>query len=224
MLRRIIRSLNIRVIRWVYGGDSELYQIVARALSLSNSTIDITVKLYPPYRIDATTIDSFSYVAENSKISNTNIGKFCSIGPNLFCGWGIHPLNGISTNPMFYSTMRQNGTTLSQTNKVIERAPINIGNDVFIGMNVTILDGVTIGNGAVIGAGAVVSKDIPDYAIAVGCPVKIIGYRFENDTIEKLLQIKWWDFDMKDLQSVEQYFFEVQEFIKHAEKQKEILE
>ena len=66
-------------------------------------------------------------------------------------------------------------------------------NDVFIGANVTVLDGVTVGDGAVIGAGAVVSKDIPAYAIAVGCPIKIIKYRFSQDQIEALLKIKWYE-------------------------------
>ena len=92
--------------------------------------------------------------------------------------------------------------------------PINIGNDVFIGMNVTILDGVNIGDGAIIGAGAVVSKDIPPYAIAVGSPIRIIKYRFDQPEIDELLKIKWWDFSEDKLQDVEQYFFDPQAFIK----------
>lgn len=146
-------------------------------------------------------------------MSMTNIGKFCSIGPNLVCGWGIHPINGISTAPMFYSTKKQNGMTLSTVDKVEERKPISIGNDVFIGANVTVLDGVTIGDGAVIGAGAVVSKDIPPYAVAVGCPIRIIKYRFEHDQIDELQRIKWWEFDEEKLKEVEKMFFDVDEFI-----------
>lgn len=88
-----------------------------------------------------------------------------------------------------------------------------IGNDVFIGANVTILDGVTIGDGAVIGAGAVVSKDIPPYAIAVGSPIHIIRYRFDQETIDKLHRIQWWDFDESQLQDVEKMFFNIDEFI-----------
>jgi len=150
----------------------------------------------------------------NSWISQSEIGKFCSIGPNFLCGWGIHPTKGISTSPMFYSTMKQNGTTLSKVDKIEERKPIIIGNDVFIGANVTVLDGITIGDGAVIGAGAVVSKDIPPYAIAVGSPIKIIKYRFDNGQIAALLRIKWWEFDDDKLKDVEKMFFEVNDFIK----------
>lgn len=114
---------------------------------------------------------------------------------------------------MFYSTMKQNGMTLSATDKIEERKPIIIGNDVFIGANVTILDGIKIGDGAVIGAGAVVSKDIPPYAIAVGCPVSIIRYRFDNEQIDALKKIEWWTFDERKLKEVEKYFFDIEGFI-----------
>lgn len=183
-----------------------------------NSNISEKSKLYQNYRISNSKIGDYTYIAENSIVSITEIGKFCSIGPNFLCGWGIHPTNGISTSPMFYSKIKQNGMTLSETNKVEERKQINIGNDVFIGANVTVLDGVTIGNGAVIGAGAVVSRDIPDFAIAVGCPIKIVKYRFTEEEREKLKQIKWWQFDEKKLKDIERYFFDVDMFIKNIIK------
>lgn len=181
--------------------------------SLHKSNISKKAKIYPKYELKEAEIGDYSYVARNSHIQKTKIGKFCSLGPNLVCGWGIHPTDGISTHPMFYSTMKQNGVTLSAVNKVEELKPITIGNDVFIGANVTILDGVTIGDGAVIGAGAVVSKDIPPYAIAVGCPIKVIRYRFPDDTIEKLKRIEWWNFDDEKLKEVERYFFDVESFV-----------
>lgn len=169
--------------------------------------------LNEPYNIYSSGLGDYTYIAPNSKISLTTIGKFCSIGPNLVCGWGIHPTNGISTAPMFYSTNKQNGLTLSKSDKIKERKKISIGNDVFIGANVTILDGVVIGDGAVIGAGAVVSKDIPPYAIAIGCPIQINSYRFTIEQINSLLKIKWWDFDEVKLREVESLFFEVDKFI-----------
>lgn len=177
------------------------------------------VMIGAPSHIMQSAIGDYTYIAMNSFISMTTIGKFCSIGPNLVCGWGIHPTNGISTAPMFYSTMKQNGMTLSAVDKIEERKPISIGNDVFIGANVTILDGVTIGDGAVIGAGAVVSKDIPPYAIAVGCPIDIKRYRFPSEQIDALQKIKWWDFDEEKLKDVERYFFDVEKFINDTSKQ-----
>ena len=68
-----------------------------------------------------------------------------------------------------------------------------IKNDVWIGMNSIILSGVTIGNGAVIAAGSVVTKDIPDYAVAAGNPARVIKYRFTQETIDLLLNTKWWE-------------------------------
>lgn len=179
----------------------------------TNFILGKNTQLYKPYRADKIEVGDYTYVSGNSVISNTKIGKFCSIGPNFICGWGIHPTNGISTAPMFYSINKQNGMTLSETNKVEERKPIVIGNDVFIGANVTVLDGITIGDGAVIGAGVVVSKNIPPYAIAVGSPVQIIKYRFKQEQIDELLKIKWWHFKEADLVNVERFFFDVDEFI-----------
>jgi acetyltransferase-like isoleucine patch superfamily enzyme len=159
------------------------------------------------------TVGKGSYIGYNALISDTTIGKFCSIGPNLSCGWGIHPINGISTSPAFFSTKKQAGFTFSKVDKLDERKPITIGNDVFIGWNVTILDGVTIGDGAIIGAGAVVSKDIPPYAVAVGCPIQIIKYRFSKEIIDSLLASKWWDQDDSVLMEVEKNFFDVEKFL-----------
>ncbi|MBX2931832.1 MAG: CatB-related O-acetyltransferase [Chitinophagaceae bacterium] len=187
---------------------------------IENLFIGNNVKLYEPYKLFDVIVGQYTYIAQNATISKARIGKFCSIGPNFLCGWGVHPTNGISTAPMFYSALKQNGMTLSSINKIEERKTIYIGNDVFIGMNVTVLDGVTIGDGAIIGAGAVVSKDIPPYAIAVGSSIKIIKYRFSEGQIEKLLKIKWWDFDEDKLQDIEKYFFDVDAFInKYADSQ-----
>lgn len=170
-------------------------------------------KIAGPAQVGDCEIDDFTYIGSNAVINMTKIGKFCSIGPNFFCGFGVHPTNGISTSPAFYSTNNQCGISFSTENKIIENLPITIGNDVFIGMNVTVLDGIKIGDGAVIGAGAVVSKDIPPYAIAVGGPVQVIKYRFDEQTIEELLKIKWWDFEPEKLKDVEKNFFDYQKFI-----------
>lgn len=214
-IKKIVRKLvtksipEIRYLDYLHGHGNE-YNL----LSWSNdSIIGKNVLLYPLYHISNSKIGDYTYIAQNSFISLTTIGKFCSIGPNLVCGWGIHPTEGVSTHPMFYSTMQQNGMTLSSKDKIEERKPIVIGNDVFIGANVTILDGVTIGDGAVIGAGAVVSKDIPAYAIAAGCPIKILRYRFDSPQIDILLKTRWWDFDDSELKRVEEYFFDVDAFL-----------
>ena len=68
-----------------------------------------------------------------------------------------------------------------------------IGNDVWIGQNVTVMPGVHIGDGAIIAANSVVVKDVPPYRIAGGNPCKIIKKRFDDELIEYLLAVKWWD-------------------------------
>ena len=74
-----------------------------------------------------------------------------------------------------------------------EKEQTTIGNDVWIGNNVTILSGVDIGDGAVIAAVAVVTKDVPPFAIVGGVPAKILKYRFSDELIKELEQLKWWD-------------------------------
>ena len=215
-MRRLLRKIlfwsipELRLLRNSYYD----FSLISR-----KNQIDIrTHKLiYAPYCVCDTEIGEYTYIAENACISKTTIGKFCSIGPNFLCGWGIHPVNGISTAPMFYSTRKQNGMTLSSKDKIEERKEIVIGNDVFIGANVTVLDGVTIGDGAVIGAGAVVSKNIPPFAVAVGCPINVVRYRFEENQIEALKRIKWWNFDQERLNDVEKFFFDVNGFIQYEE-------
>ena len=74
-----------------------------------------------------------------------------------------------------------------------------VGNDVWIGQNVTILPGVHIGDGAIIGANSVVSKDVLPYHIVGGNPIKVIRKRFDDDTIEFLLNLKWWDWSAEKI-------------------------
>lgn len=166
-----------------------------------------------PYYLNSVEIGDYSYIAKNCNISNCVIGKFCSIGPNFCCGLGIHPTNGISTSPMFYSTAKQNGTTLVEEDSYIEHKKSFVGNDVFIGANVTVIDGVSIGDGAVIGAGAVVVNDIPPYAIAVGVPARVIKYRFDSGTQQKLNNSKWWNYDEEQLKKVAEFEFDINNFL-----------
>lgn len=173
-----------------------------------------STKLNAPFFLHKVEIGDYTYLSVNSRVCNTTIGKFCSIGPNFSCGLGVHPTNGISTAPMFYSTAKQNGISLCKENKVEESLLTAIGNDVFIGANVTVLDGVTIADGAVIGAGALVTKDIPPYAIAVGVPAKVVKYRFGEETIQKLLEKRWWDDGDEKLKTIEKCFWEIDAFLK----------
>ncbi|MBA3921161.1 MAG: CatB-related O-acetyltransferase [Nostocaceae cyanobacterium] len=148
----------------------------------------------------------FNYVSSSSKLDLAEIGSFCSFGPELICGYGEHPTDFVSTNPVFFSTFKQCGTSFADKNYFEERKKIFIGHDVWIGARVFIRDGVKIGNGAIIGAGAVVVKDIPDYAIVGGVPAKIIRFRFSDEIIRELLNINWWNWSEDKLRKAQIYF------------------
>jgi chloramphenicol O-acetyltransferase type B len=171
-----------------------------------SSKLENNIRIYDHSELIEVEVGSFSYISINARISQTRIGRFCSIGPELLCGLGRHPVDFISTSPVFFSTAKQCGTTFVERNQFAEEADTFIGHDVWIGARVYIKDGVRIGNGAIVGAGAVVVKDVPDYAIVGGVPAKLIRYRFKPDVIEKLLEIKWWNWDVTKIKNAKALF------------------
>lgn len=134
----------------------------------------------------------YSRIGYNCNVTNTTIGRFTAIGRNCNIGLGQHPTDLLSSNSIFYKKgqFQDNWAIFNYNNK---SEKINIGSDVWIGINVIIMDGVTIGNGAIIAAGSIVTKDVPHFAIVAGVPSTIKKYRFSEDVIKELLTIKWWD-------------------------------
>lgn len=119
------------------------------------------------------------------------IGKFCSVARNVTMQSYNHNHRKITTFFIGKNVFGENWE-----NELAGKGTTVIKNDVWIGANCVILGGVTIGNGALIAASSVVNKDVPDYAIVAGSPAKIIGYRFDDVIIKKLLEIKWWDWEI----------------------------
>jgi serine acetyltransferase len=75
------------------------------------------------------------------------------------------------------------------------KGDIIVENDVWIGAKATIMSGVRVSNGSIVAAGSVVTKDVPPYAIVAGNPAKVVKYRFNEEQIDKLLKISWWEWD-----------------------------
>lgn len=138
-------------------------------------------------------VGDYTYIGGSNKIQYAIIGKFCSIGPEVRIGLGIHPTHLKSTYPGFYTNPEYYRVEKLYNFDGEEYKPVEIGNDVWIGARATILDGVKIGDGAIIATGAVVTKEVPPYAIVGGVPAKVIKYRFSESRIKELLDEKWWN-------------------------------
>ena len=147
-------------------------------------------------RIYESAVGDYSLVGRNNLIQNTVVGKFVSISDSCNIGLPAHPLDTVSTSPVFCAG--KNAVGVSFADFAFEDSPETvIGNDVWIGAGVFVKAGVKIGDGAVIGAGAVVTRDIPAYEIHAGVPAKLIRKRFDGDTAEKLSALEWWNWDEK---------------------------
>lgn len=131
------------------------------------------------------------------------IGKFCSIacGSRFLFTSGNHSLSSLSTYtfPVFFEEWGLDKANI--TDAWDNKGDIIIGNDVWIGYEAVIMSGVTIGDGAIIGTRAVVTKDVPPYTIVGGVPAKPIRKRFSEETISRLLELKWWDWSRERIAS-----------------------
>lgn len=166
-----------------------------------------------------------SYLGEHCLIDGS-VGRYCSISSHVVTVVGRHPVSEfVSTHPAFYSLQKQAGFTYVGTQLFEERASADpargygvvIGNDVLISYGVRILEGVTIGDGAILAAGALVRSDVEPFAIYGGVPAKKLGQRFDDDTIRRLLAVRWWDRDEAWIRARAPLFGDVQGFLAACE-------
>jgi virginiamycin A acetyltransferase len=125
-----------------------------------------------------------------------HIGKFCMIasGAEFIMNGANHLANAVSSYP--FAIFGDDWAHAMEGKTYPNKGDIVIGNDVWIGYQATILSGVTVGHGAIIGSKSVVASDVPPYSIVAGNPARIIRKRFDEETIEKLLALAWWDWDL----------------------------
>jgi virginiamycin A acetyltransferase len=125
------------------------------------------------------------------------IGKFVQIahGARFVTASANHPMGGFSTYP--FASFNPDEMATAYVEEVGRRGDTVVGNDVWIGFEALIMPGVTIGDGAVIGSRTVVSRDVPAYAIAVGNPATVARRRFDDKTVERLIELRWWDWPIE---------------------------
>lgn len=172
------------------------------------------------------TYDNGAFVWKWFNNSSLVIGKYCSIANdvNFICDPGFHTQSEITSFPLFHQVLKKNDEVtihdvsykVSEINEKLksQKANIIVGNDVWIGMNVTILPGVKIGNGVTILAGAVVSNDVPDYGVIGGVPAEIIKFKHNQQIIDALNKISWWDWPEEKIKlNIDDFYLPIENFI-----------
>lgn len=186
--------------------------------AIKNSQVDKRAKVEAGSIFLSSSMKKYSYCGYNCLFVNVEVGAFCSISDNVVIGGGNHPLNWVSTSPAFYKGRDSISKRLAALEYDSSDAHTIIGNDVWIGNGVLIKSGVTIGDGAVIGMGSVVTKDVEPYTIVGGSPAKVIRKRFDEDTIQKLLSTKWWEWEDDKIAAHSQYFNDANELLSKLEE------
>jgi acetyltransferase-like isoleucine patch superfamily enzyme len=136
-----------------------------------------------------------------SQGTRLKIGKFCSISDEviIFLG-GNHRTDWVSTYP-FISFPDEWPEAKDIPGHPASKGGVIIGNDVWIGYGATIMSGVTIGDGAAIGARALVASDVEPYSIVAGNPAYLVRKRFNEETIQMLLETRWWDWPIDKIKT-----------------------
>lgn len=155
-------------------------------------------------------VGDFSYGHKSIKIqswgedSRLIIGKYCSIakGVTVFLG-GNHNSSWVSTFPFGHTSLLTFGTA-KFSGHPLTNGDVRIGNDVWIGSGSTIMSGVVIGDGAIVAANSHVVKSIPAYEIWGGNPACFIKQRFSEEIKSNLMELKWWDYPVSQIQNVTQ--------------------
>lgn len=158
---------------------------------VGKSTLSAYVQLNKRNLIRSSSIGTGSHTGSNTTVTFAEIGRYCSISWNVSIGGKNHDYLCPSTltSDWWKKTFDVEVEEWRSDSRCI------VGNDVWIGTGALVLSGVTVGDGAVIGGGSVVTHDVPPYAIAAGVPAKIIGWRYPEETRDRLLELAWWNWD-----------------------------
>lgn len=198
----------------------QLVYLIAKAMkillnppALNQCKIDKTAKVCSRSELTNCILERYSYIGYQNFMVNVHVGSFCSIADRCSIGGAAHPIHFVSTSPVFHEGKNILNKHFS-AHQIEDTPQTIIENDVWIGQGAFVKAGVRISTGAVIGMGAVVTHDVGAYEIWGGNPAKMIGKRFEEEIIEKLLKSRWWELEDEQLREYAQYFNDPKQFIK----------
>lgn len=169
---------------------------------VSDSTLGRYTEIGAGSHVSRSSIGDYSYCVDNTQIAYATIGKFANIAAHVRIYASMHPMDRASLHHFTYRSAWYFDGEQDDQAFFDWRAGqgISIGHDTWIGHGAVIMPGVTIGNGAIIGSNAVVTKDVANFAIAVGVPARTIKQRFSDDVASRLDALAWWDWDHDTLQ------------------------
>ena len=168
---------------------------------VAHSTLGRYTEVGAGCTVSRSTMGDYSYCVGNTQIAYSTIGKFANIAANVRIYASMHPMHRASLHHFTYRSAWyfEGEEDDAEFFEWRESNAITIGHDTWIGHGVVIMPGVTIGNGAIIGSNAVVTKDVADFAIAVGVPARTIKQRFNDNVAARLDALAWWDWSHEKL-------------------------
>ncbi len=167
--------------------------------------------VFDPRRLKNVTLGAYSYIngRYTSSLYQCRLGRYCSIAESVVIGPPEHPTEWFSTHPFVFTRpdslppfyrlpefVRLAPGADAPPNPYSDAAETVIGHDVWIGAGAFIKAGVRVGDGAIVAAHAVVTQDVPPYAIVAGVPARVQRLRFPEATVERMLRLQWWRYDL----------------------------
>lgn len=176
---------------WIVKSFMDENTFVGDGTKLDNSTLKLFSRVGKYNHLHHVELGKHTYTGQDTVIMNTIVGSFTSISWGVTIGASEHDFNRVTSHTFLYNHYDKLNNGKVYYDKFEKEC--EIGNDVWIGANCTILRGAKIGDGAVVGANSIVTKSVPPYAIVAGNPAKVIKFRFKEDIIQRLLKLKWWN-------------------------------
>ncbi|MBB4052074.1 phosphonate metabolism protein (transferase hexapeptide repeat family) [Devosia subaequoris] len=175
--------------------------LVHETARVNQSTLGRYTEIGAHCHVAYSSMGDYSYCVGGTQIAYSTIGKFSNIAAHVRIYASMHPMERASLHHFTYRSAQYFEGESDDAAFFEWRSgnDIHIGHDTWIGHGAVIMPGVKIGNGAIVGANAVVTKDVADFAIAVGVPARTIRQRFSDDVASRLDALAWWDWDHERL-------------------------